>query len=114
MSATVSGVGTLNLSASFTNSNGVTVLEGTSNTCTIMIYLQLNGPATYLEFQSSGTYPYATITTSTVSGTCTTYANDGQLNITTGSSSGLYNGTFSFTATGNSTITVTNGSFTNL
>ncbi len=115
MSANVNG-STVTFSASFTNSGGVTVLQGSNNLYTITIYAQISGPASYM-ITGPPSYPYATI--SNISGTFTTTStNLGQLNISAGSSAGLYNGNFYFTAYNPSTsagsITVSNGLFTNM
>jgi len=114
MSASINGASTITFSSSFTNSNGISVLQGTSNTATIQIYIQNPGPGTYY-FQSPGSYPYATVTTSTISGSYSTYASNlNVLSMSTGSTSGLYNGSFSFSATGSAgTINVT-GQFSNM
>ena len=112
MSASINGGSTMNFSASFTNSSGVMVLQGTSNTYTIQIYIQISGPGIQY-FQTSPSYPYAIVTS--VSGSYTTNtANLNEISISTGSSSGLYNGTFSFTGTGSIGSISVSGQFTNM
>lgn len=112
MSASINGASSLTFSTSFTTSNNVTVWQGTSNTTTIQIYLQSPGPGTYY-FQSPGSYPYATVTD--ITGSYSTFASTlNQLNMNYGSSSGLYSGSFSFTATGNAGTISVSGQFTNM
>jgi hypothetical protein len=112
MSASINGGSTMNFSASFTNSSGVMVLQGTSNTYTIQIYIQISGPGIQY-FQTSPSYPYAVVTS--VSGSYTTNtANLNEISISAGSTSGLYNGTFSFTGTGSVGSISVSGQFTNM
>jgi hypothetical protein len=102
----------MNFTASFTNSNGVMVLQGTSNTYTIQIYIQIAGPGIQY-FQSPPSYPYATVSNITGSYS-TSAANQNQISITSGSTSGLYNGSFSFTATGSAGSISVSGQFSNM
>lgn len=112
MTANINGGSTISFTPSFTNSNGVMVLQGTSNTYTIQIYIEITGPGIQY-FQSPPSYPYATV--SNISGSYSTNAvNQNQITITSGSTTALYNGSFSFNATGSvGTITVS-GQFTNM
>jgi len=112
MSASINGGGTINFTSSFTNSNGVMVLQGSSNTYTIQLYMQISGPGIQY-FQTSPAYPYAVVTN--VSGSySTSTANQNQVTITSGSSAGLYNGSFSFTASGSVGSISVSGQFTNM
>ena len=112
MSASINGGSTITFTASFTNSNGVMVLQGSSNTYTIQLYMQIAGPGIQY-FQSSPSYPYATVTD--ISGSySTSTANQNQVTITAGSTAGLYNGSFSFTGTGSAGSISVNGQFTNM
>lgn len=112
MSASINGGSTITFSASFTNSNNVTVWQGTSNTTTIQIYLQSPGPGTYY-FQNPGSYPYATVTD--ISGSYSTFASSlNQISLSAASSSNLYNGSFTFTATGSAGTISVSGQFSNM
>ena len=112
MSASINGASTMSFTASFTNSNGVMLLQGTSNTYTIQIYIQISGPSTQY-FQTPSTYPYAIVTS--VSGSYSTSSvNMNQIAVSAGSSSGLYNGTFGFTASGSVGSITVNGQFANM
>jgi len=113
MSASINGGSTINYSASFTNSNGVMVLQGTTNTSTIQIYIQIQGPGIQY-FQSAPNYPYATITNNSSGSYSTSAVNQNEISISSGTTSGLYNGSFSFTGTGNAGSISVNGQFTNL
>lgn len=102
----------MNFTASFTNSGGVMVLQGTNNTYTIQIYIQITAPGIQY-FQTPSAYPYATV--SNVSGSYSTVtANQNEISVTAGSTSGLYNGTFSFTATGGAGSISVSGQFSNM
>lgn len=111
MSASINGGGSISFSPSFTNSNGVTVLEGTTNLYTLQIYIELSGSGIQT-FQSAPNYPYATITDASGSYS-TSAANQNQITITA-ASGGLYNGSFSFTGIGNAGTITVSGQFTNM
>lgn len=112
MSISINGGSAITLSASFTNNNGVTVLQGTSNTYTVQIYIQLNGPGIQY-FQTPSSYPYATVTS--ISGSySTSTANENEISLSNGSTGGLYNGSFSFTGTGSAGTISVSGSFNNM
>jgi len=112
MSASINGGSTINFASSFTNSNGIMVLQGTSNTYTIQLYMQISGPGIQY-FQTAPGYPYATV--SNVSGSYSTNsANQNQVSISAGSTAGLYNGSFSFTASGSVGSISVSGQFTNM
>jgi hypothetical protein len=112
MSASINGGSSGNFTASFTNNNGVMVLQGTSNTYTIQIYIQISGPSTQY-FQTTPSYPYATV--SNITGSYSTNAaNQNTITVTSGSTSGLYNGSFSFTASGSAGTITVSGQFSNM
>jgi hypothetical protein len=112
MSASINGGSTINFTSSFSNSSGVMVLQGTSNTYSISIYIQIAGPGVQY-FQTPSVYPYATV--SNVTGSYSTLtANYNQISVSAGSSSGLYNGSFSFTGNGSAGSITVSGQFTNM
>jgi hypothetical protein len=111
MSATING-SPVTFTPTFTNTNGVSVLQGTSNTYSIQIYLQVSGPGIQY-FQSAPSYPYATVTDITGSYS-TNGANQNEISLSAGTSSGLYNGSFSFTGTGGAGSISVSGQFTNM
>lgn len=112
MSASFNGGSLITFTSSFTSSNGITVWQGTSNTYTIQIYLQSPGPGTFY-FQGQGSYPYATV--SDISGSYTTFSSNlNEISMSSASTSGLYNGSFSFTATGSAGTISVNGQFSNM
>jgi hypothetical protein len=114
MSATING-GSVTFNASFTNQNGVTVIQGSSNLYTVQIFIQISAGGGSYTIGANPSYPYATVSTGLSGSYTTTTAYSGQINLSPASSSGLYNGNFYFTATGNSgTLTVSNGQFTNM
>lgn len=87
-------------------------MQGTSNTYTIQLYMQISGPGIQY-FQTPPGYPYATV--SNVSGSySTSAANQNQVTISAGSTAGLYNGSFSFTGTGSAGTISVSGQFTNM
>ncbi len=113
------GSGTVSLSASFTNTNGLIVMTGSSSSNTVQLYLKLNGGGggTYYLGDPSTNF-YATVGNNFASySTSSTYI--GQAVVTQGSN-GLYNGTFYFNAVettptqGGGTVSVSNGSFSNM
>lgn len=111
MSASING-SNVTFTASFTNNNGVMVLQGTSNTYTLQIYIQISGPGIQT-FQTPPGYPYATV--SNITGSYSTVsANQNYITITAGSTAGLYNGTFSFTGTGSAGTISVSGQFANM
>jgi hypothetical protein len=113
------GSGTVNLTASFTNSNGLIVMTGSSSSNTVQLYLKLSGGGggTFTLGDPSTSY-YATVGNSFASySTSATYI--GQAVVSQGSN-GLYSGTFYFNAVetsptaGGGTISVSSGSFSNM
>ena len=113
------GSGTVSLSASFTNSNGLIVMTGSSSSNSVQLYLKLNGGGggTFTLGDPSTSF-YATVGNSFASySTSSTYI--GQAIVTQGSN-GLYNGSFYFNAvettptSGGGTVSVSNGSFSNM
>ncbi len=119
MSATVSG-NNLTFSVTVSNSNGVTVIQGTSNTYNLTIVLKTLSAGIYPLGAQSTTY-YATVSDNFGNSYSTDGANTGQITLTQNqSNTSLYNATFYFTANetapnqGGGNLSVTNGSFSNI
>lgn len=119
MSANVGG-SSLSFSASFTNTNGLIVMSGTSSSTTVQLYMKLAGSAggTYtLGDPSTNFYATAGYNLANYSTSGTNYI--GQAVVTQGSN-GLYSGTFYFSATetsptaGGNSVSVTSGTFSNM
>lgn len=117
MSATVNGTPTTFNNVTVSYPSGHTVVQGTSNRYTLTLYLNSTSASVFtLAAQSTGYY--ATVTDNTGYNYSTDPANTGQITLTL--SGNLYNGTFYFTANetspiaGGGSITVTNGSCTNI
>ncbi len=120
MSASVNGSGSINFTASFSNSNGMIIMTGSGNTYTVQLFMRLSGSGgTYTLGDPSGSY-YATVSDNFGNKYSTNASSVGQAVVNSSGSSGLYNGTFYFTATetsptvGGNTISVSNGQFTNM
>jgi hypothetical protein len=120
MSASVNGSGSINFSASFNNSNGMIIMTGSGNTYTVQLFMRLSTTGgTYTLGDPSGSY-YATVSDNFGNKYSTNASSIGQAVVTQSGSSGLYNGTFYFSAVetsptvGGNTITVSNGQFSNM
>jgi hypothetical protein len=111
MSATVNG-SAISFTSSFTNSNGYTIMTGTSSTYSIQLYLKLTGGGGTFTLSDPSTNNYATVSNSFATYT-TSSGSPGYAYVTQGSN-GLYNGTFYFSATNGQTVSVSNGSFSNM
>ena len=102
------------------NSNGFTIIQGTSSNYTLTVVLQTLSPSIFtLGAQSTGYY--ATVSDNFGNSYSTDAANTGQINLSTSSSTtSRYNGTFYFIANetapsqGGGNINVTSGTCSNI
>lgn len=120
MSASVNGGGSINFSASFSNSNGEVIMTGSGNTYTIQLFMRLSGSGGTFTLGDPSTLYYATVSDNFGIKYSTSSGSIGQAVVSASGSGGLYNGTFYFTATetsptpGGNTVTVSNGQFSNM
>ena len=114
MSATINGT-SVSFTVSITKSNGLTVVQGSSNRYTLTVVLGSLSPSVFTLAAQSTNY-YATLVDNLGGSYTTDASNTGQITLT--QSGNLYNGTFYFNANettpsaGN--IGVTNGSCSNI
>ncbi len=110
MSASISGGGTINFSASYFNQIGI---QGSGNGYTINFYVRLNGAGTYVLADPS-TGNFATVVSNGITYT-TSSTSTGQITFSPINKTSYYNGTFYFAAIYNGqSIIISNGQFANM
>lgn len=119
MTATVNGTVYNFTNCVKTYSNGYMVFSGANNSYTVNVYLKSYGPGIFYLYDQT-TNAYGSVQDAFYTYYYTNNSSTGQLSVTQGNTSGTLNGSFFFTAVetsptpGGATITVTDGSFTNM
>lgn len=120
MSASVNGSGSISFSASFSNNSGLITMQGSGSSYTIQLFMRLSGSGGTYTLGDPSTGYYAMVSDNFGTKYSTSASSIGQAVVTAGSSGGLYNGTFYFTATetsptaGGGTVNVSSGQFSNM